>query len=379
MSRAFRALKITAGPLLFTAVALGLATVHISAERKAARAKTHAAHTAAIQDKNASGKLAGVKLQVLAPAAKLGDIPAEVEMARRLAMGEGVKKNEAQAAAYFRAAISQLGDIGAHDKYAPAAAMAYRFMARFHRHGLPEAHIVANPAYAFGLLHHAASYFGDPAAQYEVAKALIRGDGAPKNAHSGAQWLLRAARKGYAPAQAALGEMLWRGKDVKRVPGEGLGLLALARRSALPADKDWISKKFEAARAEALPVEILAANAFIIQESGASPFTTPALGVEDGNLLEGPDADEKGVAAPVQPVGAQQESATHGPTSRLQPGQVMGRGFLALDQSSRNVAANKGGAHASAGVVQMYRAPLRKAADETPAGGASVRVADVAK
>ncbi len=378
MSRTFRALKVTAVPLLFTAAALGLATVHISGERKAARDKAHIVHEAAAQDANASGKLAGVKLQVLAPAAKLGDIAAEVEMARRLALGEGVKKNEVQAAAYFRSAISELGDIGAHGKYAPVAAVAYRFMARFHQHGLPEAHIAANPGYAFGLLHHAASYFGDAAAQYEVAKALIKGDGVPKNAHSAAQWLLRATKKGYAPAQAALGEMLWRGEGVKRMPGEGLGLLALARRSALPANKDWISKKFEAARAEALPTEILAANTFIIQESGASPFTTPAIGIGDSDLLEveGPGSDAKGGATPVQSTGAQEHDSSARGNLKLQSGLVKSHNFLGLERSSRDVTAHRGKTGGTAGIVQMYRAPERKAADGAPA---PVRVADVRK
>ncbi len=375
MSRAFRALKITAVPLLFAAAALGLATVHISAERKAARAKAHAAHATAVQDANVPGELAGVKLQVLAPAAKQGDIPAEVEMARRLALGEGMKKDEVQAAAYFQSAINELGEIDAHDKRAPAAATAYRFMARFHRRGLPGAHIVANPAYAFGLLHHAASYFGDPTAQYEVGKALIGGDGVPKNAHSGAQWLLRATKKGYAPAQAELGEMLWRGDGVKRVPGEGLGLLALARRNATPADKNWISKMFEAARSEALPVEILVANAFIVRESGASPFTAPALGIGEGDLQDGTDSSGKGAAAPVQPIGTQQGSAARG-SSRLQSGLGARPKFFGLDTSDRNVTAKKGEPHASAGVIQMYRAPAQRAADGNPA---PVRLAGVTK
>ena len=67
MSRAFRALKITAVPLLFAAAALGLATVHLSAERKAARVKMHAAHAAQTQDANLSDRLAGIKLKDLAP------------------------------------------------------------------------------------------------------------------------------------------------------------------------------------------------------------------------------------------------------------------------------------------------------------------------
>jgi uncharacterized protein len=375
MSRAFRALKITAVPLLFAAAALGLATVQISAERKAARAKAHTTHAAAIQDANVSSELAGVKLQVLAPAARQGDIPAEVEMARRLALGEGVKKDEVQAAAYFQSAINQLGEISAHDKRAPAAATAYRFMARFHRRGLPGAHIVANPGYAFGLLHHAASYFGDPTAQYEVGKAFISGDGVPRNLHSGAQWLLRATKKGYAPAQAALGEMLWRGDGVKRVPGEGLGLLALARRNATPADKGWISKSFEAARSEASPVEILAANAFIVQESGTSPFSTPALGIGEGDLQDGTDIGGKGVATPMQSIGAQQGSAARGGL-RLQSGLGTAPKFLGLDRSDRDVTAKKGEPHAAAGLIQMYQAPGSQAAGETPA---PMRLANGAK
>ncbi len=375
MSRAFRALKITALPLLFAAAALGLATVNISAERKAARAKMHAAHPIAVQDANLPGGLAGLKLQTLAPAAKSGDVSAEFEMARRLALGEGVKKDEAQAAAYFQSVVNQLGDIGAHDKRAPLAATAYRFLAQFHRRGVPEAHIAANPAYAFDLLHHAASYFGDPAAQYELARALIDGNGVSKNTRVGAQWLMRAAKKGYVPAQALLGDKLWRGDGVKRVPSEGLGLLAIARRNASPADKVWVSKMFEAARASALPLEILAANAFIVQESGASPFTAPALGIADGDLQESGDSGAKGVAAPVQPIGARQGSVVHG-SSHLLSGLRANPMFVGLDASDRDLTAKKGESKASAGIIQMYRL----AAQQGPAENLTpVRLAGFAK
>ncbi len=375
MSRAFRALKITAVPLLFAAAALGLATVHISAERRAARANAHAGHTVAVQDANLPGGLAGLKLQTLAPAAKSGDVSAEFEMARRLALGEGVKKNEAQAASYFQSVVSQLGDIGAHDKRAPLAATAYRFLAQFHRRGVAEAHIAANPAYAFDLLHHAASYFGDAAAQYELAKAFIEGDGVSKNARAGTNWMKLAAKKGYAPAQALLGDKLWRGDGVKRVPGEGLGMLAIARRNASPADKVWVSKMFEAARAEALPIEILAANAYIVQESGASPFTAPALGMADEDLQDSGDSGAKGVAAPVQPIGARQGSVVHR-SSHLLPGLRANPMVAGLDASDRDLTAMKAKSKASAGIIQMYRLAAQQGSSEnlTP-----VRLADVAK
>ena len=268
-------------------------------------------------------------------------------MARRLALGEGVKKDEAQAALYFQSVVNQLGEIGAHDKNAPFAATAYRFLAQFYRRGVPEANIPANPAYAFDLLHHAASYFGDPTAQFELAKLLIDGNGIAKNPHVGAQWLLRASRKGYAPAQALLGEMLWRGNGLRRVPGEGLGLLAIARRNASPADKPWVSRMFETARAEALPIEILEANAFIVQESGTSPFTSPDGGFTAGEAQQGAASGAKGAAIAAQPVGAAQNSIVHGKASTI---------FFGLDASGRELTAKKDGeSNASAGIIQMYR------------------------
>ncbi len=153
-------------------------------------------------------------------------------------------------------------------------------MARLYKAGAPEANVAANPGQAFSLLHHAASYFGNPAAQFELAKLLMSGEGVTKNMRAAAQWLLSASRKGFAPAQAQLGDLLWRGGDgVKRVAGDGLGLLAIARKNAQDEDTAWIGKMFETARAEAQPIEILEANAFIVQELSAShvAFTTDIL------------------------------------------------------------------------------------------------------
>lgn len=369
MSKAFRAIKVTAVPLLFAAAALGLAAVQISLQRKAEHAKMRAVRAVAIQDADPSGKLVGIKLQDLAPAAQKGDILAEVEMARRLALGEGVKKNEAQAALYFQAVINQLGEIGARDKRGPFAATAFRFLAQFHRRGVPDANIARNPGYAFDLLHHAASYFGDPIAQFELAKLLINGDGVTKNTRVGAQWLLRATRKGYAPAQALLGEMLWHGNGVKRVPGEGLGLLAIARRNASPADKAWVSKMFETARAEALPIEILEANAFIVQESGTSPFGATAGGLIDGDAQDGAEA-----AVPPAALGDNQSSILHG-NSRVLSGLRANSTFFGLDGSGRELSVRKSDSK-SAGIIQMYRPSEPEAGSDN---AVPVRLAGVAK
>lgn len=352
MSKVFQAIKISAVPLLFAAVALGLATVHLSLQRKAERARLRAAQTVSVKDSGVADQLTGRKLQDVAAAAEKGDIAAKIEMGRRLAQGQGVQKNEAAAAAYFRAVIDRLGEIGAHDYRAPMAATAYRYLAQFHRRGVPEANIPPNPSYAFNLLHHAASYFGDPVAQFELAKMLIDGDGVTKNTRVGARWLLSATRKGYAPAQALLGEMLWRGNGVQRVAGQGLGLLAIARRNALPEDKAWVSKMFETARAEALPIEILEANAFIVQESGASPFEGANGSLIGGEGHEGAAASGKATAT----VNAQASSAS---LSRIVRGNLPGFRVSAMvfgpDAFYRELSVRKRDSNASAGIIQMYR------------------------
>lgn len=370
MSKFFKAIKVTAVPLLFAAAALGLAAVHISLQGKAGHATMRAQHAVAVQDADPSGKLVGIKLQDLAPAAQNGDISAEVEMARRLALGEGVKKNEAQAALYFQSVINQLGEIGARDKRGALAATAFRFLAQFHRRGVPGANIAPNPGYAFDLLHHAASYFGDPIAQFELAKLLINGDGVTKNARVGAQWLLSATRKGYAPAQALLGEMLWHGNGVKRVPGEGLGLLAIARRNASPADKAWVSKMYETARAEALPIEILEANAFIVQESGASPFGASAGGLIDEDAQDGAEA----TVPPAAP-GGEQSSVLHGSPRVISGLRAKPMFFNGPAGSGRELSVRKSDSK-SAGIIQMYRPWELEAGSDNPV---PVRLAGVAK
>lgn len=290
-TRVLRALSI---PLLFCGVAVGLVTVQTAIQRQAERASAAAPQPQAgsvAQHTMMAGSM--VSVADLSEAAGQGNLAARLEMGRRLAQGRGVEKNEAGAAAYFRGIISEYESIGAHDKRGPHVAAAFLGMARLYKAGVPEANIAASPEQAFSFLHHAASYFGDPVSQFELAKLLISGDGVTKNTRAAAQWLLSASRKGYAPAQALLGDLLWRGGEgVKRVAGDGLGLLAIARRNALGEDKVWVGKMFEKARAEAQPIEILEANAFIVQElsSSHSALTSDVL-------INGESREGSGIAA----------------------------------------------------------------------------------
>lgn len=368
ISSIFRIIKISAVPLIFSAAALGLVTLHLSLQRKAERSKARAAQAIAVQGTTPPDRSLNLKFRDLSAAAEKGDLPARIEMGRRLALGHGIKKSESRAAGYFQAVINEFGEISARDKRGPHVAAAFRYMAQLYKGGVSEANIEANPVYAFSLLHHAASYFGDPAAQYELAKLLINGDGVSKSTRAAAQWLLSASRKGYAPAQALLGELLWRGDGVKRVAGDGLGLLAIARRNASSDDKVWVSKMFETARAEALPIEILEANAFIVQ-ANVSRF-----GLTNDVLINGENGEAAAVEEqkPGKPVsGGKQSSLIDGTSKPLSANPMV----LTPNSFTSEMAIEKEVSKA-AGIIQMYQAAGAEARTDAPP---PIRYAGVSK
>ena len=65
------------------------------------------------------------------------------------------------------------------------------------------------------MFRHAASYFGDPDAQYHLGRLYLHGTGTAKDGVQAARWLRLAANKGQRSAQALLGEHAVQG------PGRG--------------------------------------------------------------------------------------------------------------------------------------------------------------
>jgi TPR repeat protein len=96
------------------------------------------------------------------------------------------------------------------------------------------------------MFSYAASYFGDPDAQYYLARLYLDGKGAPRDARQAARWLSLAANKGQHQAQALLGRMLVRGETVPRQVARGLMWLTLARDSAA-TEEVWISDLYDVA------------------------------------------------------------------------------------------------------------------------------------
>ncbi len=96
------------------------------------------------------------------------------------------------------------------------------------------------------MFHTAASYFGNPSAQYNLGRLYLDGTGAPRDPRQAARWLNLAAEKGYAPAQALLGHLLINGdQGIPRQRALGFMWLTLARQAAASAKDRWISELYE--------------------------------------------------------------------------------------------------------------------------------------
>src|SRR5262249_31767631 len=113
-------------------------------------------------------------------------------------------------------------------------------------------------------------------------------------------------------------------------------------------DKVWVSKMFEAARAEALPAEILEANAFIVQGSQAAH-----LGAGPGNFIGAEGAE--GAVAP-QPSGeAGQPNPIVHRLSHPLPGLRLGPMIFRQEPFSTELTVENTDAQALAGIIQMYQ------------------------
>jgi uncharacterized protein len=121
-------------------------------------------------------------------------------------------------------------------------AKAFVALGRYYLTGIPNSAIKPDSGRAHQMFAYAASYFGDADAQYELGRLYL--DGNPGDVHEAARWFLLAATKGQCRAEAALGDILFRGKDVPRQAARGLMWLTLGRDCA-GSDEAWVKPLYD--------------------------------------------------------------------------------------------------------------------------------------
>jgi TPR repeat protein len=200
-----------------------------------------------------SGQVAA-SLPALEYAASRGVLGAQLKLARIYATGrDGVAEDDAKAFVYFQQIADQQADISPSSPIAKYAAEAFVALGQYYLDGIPAMRLAPNAEYAVDLFRHAASYFGNAEAQYRLARLYLNGDGVEKNVGLAVNWLATAAKKQHAPSQAKLGEILWRGEDVRQRQARGLAFIILAHENAVAGGKEpqWIGDLYREAFAEA--------------------------------------------------------------------------------------------------------------------------------
>ena len=256
-------------------------------------------------------------LPALEYAAEHGVLGAQLKLARIYASGNGVNKDNGKAFYFYRQIANQRADISPMSPVSKYVAEAFVALGEYYVDGIPSAQVPEDPVRAANLFRHAASYFGDADAQYQLARLYLDGDGVEKNVGLAINWLATAAKKQHAEAQATLGELLWRGSDdVRQRRARGLALIMLAHENAKASGKEpkWI---------EDLYVETQGATSAAMRKEAQNLM--PGLG---GHALEETSATVK-----VSPADELLLQASGGTAPASSPGASAAAGTVTSDAS----------------------------------------------
>jgi uncharacterized protein len=187
--------------------------------------------------------------KVLEEAARGGDVGAAWKLGRMYADGDGVEQSDRRAFEYFRTLANSHAEETPGTTPAVFVAKAFVEIGRYYLAGIAN-YIEPDAARAHQIFSYAASYFGDPDAQYRLGRTYLDGRGAAKSPKQAARWLSKAASKGQYQAQAVFGAMLFRGEYVSRDAARGLMYLMLGS-DAASSEETWMTDLYAAALKQA--------------------------------------------------------------------------------------------------------------------------------
>ena len=174
-------------------------------------------------------------------ASKHGVMRAKFLLARIFSDNSGGRTDHARAYALLRDIVTQYSDVDPSDpRVAPFVSQALTSIARYERDGLPEIGLTPNTKRALVFFNHAAAYFNDADAQFELAKHYLAGDGVETRVPFALNWLARLSKRGHAGAQAFLANLYWEGRYTLRDRVKALALVTVAVENAADEDRFWI-------------------------------------------------------------------------------------------------------------------------------------------
>ncbi len=204
----------------------------------------HQALEAALEDFRSGHGASSV--EALKYAAAGGETLAQWKLGKMYADGDGVPRDDYKAYQYFQQIVDKYDADAANWRENSVVASAFVAVGVFELNGIGGARLKADPEQAMRMFRYAASNFGDPDAQYNLARLYMDGAaGLAKDNRQAARWLHLAAAKGHVESQALLGHLLFRGDGLPVQRARGLMWLTLAREGANGKVQHWVQVLYD--------------------------------------------------------------------------------------------------------------------------------------
>jgi exopolysaccharide production negative regulator len=174
-------------------------------------------------------------------AAKHGVLRAKFYLAKVYSDNSGGWTDHGRAYRLLSEIVARHANVDPKDyRVAPIVGQALTSIARYERDGIKKANLPPSTRRALAFFNHAATYFGNEDAQFELAKHYLAGDGVEARVPYALNWLARLSKRGHAGAQAFLANLYWTGRHTKRDPVRALALITVAVENAREEDRFWI-------------------------------------------------------------------------------------------------------------------------------------------
>ena len=190
---------------------------------------------------------ADASVVALTYAADGGETIARWKLGEMYADGQGVQRDDIKAYHYFNQLVEDYDEDQPDRRNLSAISNAFVAVGVYCLDGIPNSDVRPDPERAHELFQYAATIFGNPNAQYNLAQMYIVGSGGlSKDNITAIRWLAVAAQKGHAPSQAVLGDMLFSGDGVPHQRARGLMWLAVRQGRDIRSIRDVDPRSLQA-------------------------------------------------------------------------------------------------------------------------------------
>jgi uncharacterized protein len=219
---------------------------------------------------------ADASVRALTYAADGGQDLARWKLGEMYADGQGVQRDDVKAYHYFNQLVEDYDEDQPDRRNLSAISNAFVAVGVYCLNGIANSEVRPDPERAHELFQYAATIFGDPNAQYNLAHMYMVGaGGVAKDNVAAVRWLAVAAQKGHAPSEALLGHMLFMGDGVPHQRARGLMWLEVAKDAAPDPKEVWIRDLYQRDFASASEDDRQAAATLFGARAKAAPPSTP--------------------------------------------------------------------------------------------------------